>query len=136
MVHAHSTRFAHDKCVHNCKSCAGNKSVFHGWLNSANMQISCKRGKSVKNPVQTFWFFYVKAYLHAFIQQIFAIKNDFIFRMPEPYVPFLDSQLLSDVFPDAVGISVISYVITLSISRILGNRHKYEVWESTHFNIN
>ncbi len=48
-------------------------------------------------------------------------------RMPTPYVPFLDSNLLGDVFPDAIGISVISYVISLSISRIVASKHKYQV---------
>jgi hypothetical protein len=60
---------------------------------------------------------------------LFYISNIFvyIFSMPAPYVPFLDLDLLKKVFPDAIGISVISYVITLSISRIVANKHKYQV---------
>jgi MFS superfamily sulfate permease-like transporter len=47
--------------------------------------------------------------------------------MPTPYVPFLDGELLRKVFPDAVGIAIISYVISLSIARIVANKHKYQV---------
>ena len=62
--------------------------------------------------------------------------------MPAPYVPFLDGDLLADVFPDSIGISVIAFVISLSISRIIANKHKYQVLgsglgaENTYFSTN
>ena len=47
--------------------------------------------------------------------------------MPEPFVPFLDLNLMKAVLLDAFGIAVISYVISLSISRIVAAKFKYQV---------
>ena len=47
--------------------------------------------------------------------------------MPEPFVPFLDLNLMKAVLLDAFGIAVISYVISLSIARIVAAKFKYQV---------
>jgi hypothetical protein len=47
--------------------------------------------------------------------------------MPSPYVPFLDLELLKSVFLDALGIAIISYVISLSMARMVALKLKYQV---------
>ena len=48
-------------------------------------------------------------------------------RMPSPFVPFMDVNLLQMVVLDAFGIAVISYVISLSIARIVAAKFRYQV---------
>ena len=47
--------------------------------------------------------------------------------MPAPFVPFFDLGLLQSILLDSFGIAVISYVISLSISRIVAAKFKYQV---------
>ena len=47
--------------------------------------------------------------------------------MPSPYVPVGDLSLLKLVFVDSIGIALISYVISLSLARIMASKHRYQV---------
>lgn len=49
------------------------------------------------------------------------------FSMPTPYVPFLDFDLMQKVFLDSLGVAIISYVISLSMARMVALKLKYQV---------
>lgn len=57
-----------------------------------------------------------------------ADRNDECFdRLPVPRAPTFNQKLLGLIWVDAFAIAVVSFAITLSLGRIFGQRHNYEV---------
>lgn len=48
-------------------------------------------------------------------------------RLPVPRAPTFSPSLLTRIWVDAFAIAVVSFAITLSLGRIFGQRHNYEV---------
>lgn len=54
-------------------------------------------------------------------------------KLPEPTVPSFNARLISDILPEAFALAVVSFALTLSLGRIFGQKHGYEVDANQEF---